>query len=568
MQRYSKLYTKTKKNSKEYDSVNATLLLKGMFVHQIMAGSYAYLPLGLRVLNKIESIVREEMNKIGTELYLTSLAPKELWAESGRLETIDVLMKTAPANEISKSKSTNEYILNCTHEDMLTWIMREFNTSYKDFPFALYQIQTKFRNEARAKSGVLRGREFRMKDLYSFHTSEEDLKKFYEVAKQAYVNVFNRLGLGDETVIALASGGDFTKEFSHEFQTRCEAGEDLIFFDKKSGVYYNREVAPSKAPDFKQDSEKKKREDVEGKGIIGVEELAKFLNIQVENTTKTILFEDENGKVIAAAVRGDYEIDEIKLKTITGAKELKLASAETVKKVTNAEVGYAGLLNLPEEVSVYMDNSMEGRVNFEMGANKTDFHSINVNFGDDLELPEKFYDFKVAKEGDINPETGEVYEVFKACEVGNIFPINTKFSEAFDYKFTDEDGQQKLVYMGSYGIGTTRAMGVIVEKFHDDKGIIWPESVAPYDVHLVTLNIEDSQVEDLIKQIEATGKEVLWDDRTEASAGEKFADADLIGIPTRIVLSKRSLEQGGVEIKKRNSSESKVVSIDELVNNL
>jgi prolyl-tRNA synthetase len=414
MQRYSKLFIKTKKGAKEFESINATLLQKAGFIYQEMAGVYTFLPLGFRVLTKIENIIREEMSKIGTELLMTSLSPKEIWEKTGRLDTIDVLMKTSGANEISKQKSTNEYILACTHEDMLTPIAQENNLSYKDFPFAFFQIQTKFRNEARAKSGLLRGREFRMKDLYSFHTSLEDLMRFYEESKAVYWTVYNRLGLGNDTVMALASGGDFTKNFSHEFQVRCEAGEDIIYLDRATGVSYNKEVAPEDAIDV--------------------------------------------------------------------------------------------------------------------------------------------------------TESNEKYEVFKACEVGNIFPLETKFTKAFNYNFTDETGKQSLVYMGSYGIGPSRLMGVLVEKFNDDRGIMWPASVAPYDVHLVTLGEgQNEKTLDLITQIETLGKEVLWDDRLDTSAGAKFADADLIGIPVRIALTDRSIQAGGVEVKMRNEKDAKVISIEELL---
>jgi len=567
MQRYSKLFGKPNKNAKQFESVNAYLLQKGAFINQTMAGVYTFLPLGLRVLNKIESIIREEMNKIGQEVLMPALAPKELWEQTGRLETVDVLMKTSGANERSKQKSTNEYILNCTHEDVVTPIAQQYTLSYKDLPFALYQIQTKYRNEARAKSGLLRGREFRMKDLYSFHASQEDLKRYYEESKAIYWNVFRRLGIADKTVMALASGGDFTPDFSHEFQIRCEAGEDTIFLDKKTGVAFNKEVTPSKASNSDYpDEELLEMAEVEGIDMIGVENLAKFLNIPVEKTTKTILFENEKGEVLAAAVRGDYEVHEEKLKKISGSQEIKLASGETVKRVTNAEIGYAGILNLPAEVKVFMDDSLAGRKNFECGANKTNFHSINVNFGRDIDLPEKFYDIKTAKQGDINPDSNEPYEVFQACEIGNIFPLNTKFSKAIHYTYTDENGEAKPVYMGSYGIGPSRVLGIITEVFHDDKGIIWPETVAPYDYHLVTLGDKlDDQALDLINKIEERGKEVLWDDRTDVTPGQKFADADLIGIPTRIILSERSLTQGGLEVKKRQDATGTILSSEEFL---
>lgn len=407
---YSKLFGKTTKRGKIYDSVNATYLINGGFIDQTMAGVYTFLPLGLRVLKKIEQIVREEMNKIGQEMLMPGLAPKQVWEDTGRLDKIDVLFKVIGANKHSRNKNNTEYILNCTQEDIVTPIAKRFSTSYKDFPFSLYHIQVKYRNEPRAKSGILRGREFRMKDLYSFHTSEKDLLDFYEnVAIPSYVKTFERLGLGDSTVIALASGGDFTDKYSHEFQTICETGEDTIYYDKKEGIYYNKEVV----------------KDPEAKG----------------------------------------------------------------------------------------------------------------------------------------------YQPLQAAEVGNIFPLNTKFSKALHYYYTDGNGDQKIVYMGSYGIGTTRVMGVIVEKYHDEKGIIWPIQLAPYHIHLIGLDLYETEIKNkicnLYKKLINKGYEVLFDDREDVRAGEKFTDADLIGIPIRLIISKRTEDQ--VEWKKRGEKESELISIDEVL---
>lgn len=558
--KYSKMFTKTNKNVGDIKSKNAKLLIQAGFIDQVMAGAYTFLPLGLRVLHKIENIVREEMDKIGLEVLMPAIVPKQLWETTGRLETIDVLMKTIPANKIAQAKNDAEYVLNCTHEDVVTPLAQKFNGSYKDFPFAVYQIQSKFRNEPRAKSGLLRCREFRMKDLYSFHTSEEDLKKYYEVAKQAYVKTFERLGLGESTLVVLASGGDFTKDFSHEFQTRCEAGEDIVFLVKSKNLAFNREIAPSQAPALDDSNEEiKDREDVLGKGIIGVAELAKYLKISVAKTTKTILFETPEGDVIAAAVRGEYEINEEKLCKIAGVSKLVLARPETVKRVTGADVGYAGILNLPSEVRIFMDESMKGRKNFECGANKTDYHSININFGRDIAEPEQFYDIKIAREGDRYPETGEEYEVFKAAEVGNIFPLGVKFTKAFNYQFIDETGKAQPIYMGSYGIGTSRVLGVMVEKFADDKGMVWPEQVAPFQVHLISMKGAEDYAQKVYDQLIEAGVEVLWDER-DISAGAKFADADLIGIPVRLVVSPRNGEK--VEWKRRNEEQSEVIELE------
>jgi prolyl-tRNA synthetase len=394
-----------------------------------------------------------------------------------------------------------------------------------------------------------------MKDLYSFHATKEDLMRFYEVAKKSYSEVFEELGLSKDTVIAVASGGDFTKDYSHEFQTKLESGEDLIFHSEGSEIYYNREVAPSKAP--VQNSTKiemKTMEAIEGVGVIGVDDLVKHLNVSANQSVKTLIYQTDTGEVIVAAVRGDYDVNEVKLKKLVDCNYISLASAEIVKQTTGAEIGYAGIVNLPTNIRVFIDEAIENMVNFECGANKTNYHNINVNWDRDLKKPENFYDIKVAKPGDLDPETGKVFETFKSSEVGNVFPLNVKFTEAFDFTYTDTDGSQKIIYMGSYGIGTSRIMGVLVEKFHDEKGIIWPENVAPFKYHLITDNSPEA-LEKASEFYSEIANDCLWDDRADATMGTKFADADLIGIPYRVVCTKRSLEKGGFEVKKRNSTD-------------
>jgi prolyl-tRNA synthetase len=564
--KFSQLHTRTIKEAREYDSVNATLLTQAGFIDQVMAGVYAFLPLGLRVLNKIETIVREEMDKIGTEISMPSLSPMTLWQQSGRLETIDVLMKTTGANEISKRKSTKEYILNATHEEIVTPIAKKFNASYKDFPFAFYQIQTKFRNEARAKSGLLRGREFRMKDLYSFHTSEEELMDYYQKAKEAYMAVYRRLGIGDDTYIVQASGGAFTDNYSHEFQVKCETGEDQVFLDPVSKVAFNQEIAPSRAPVFDQAGEQPQPlHKTLTKGITGMQALVEFLQVDPRRCVKTLIYQTSNGQLIAAAVRGDYDISDEKLRHATGATSLSLASETVVREATGAETGYAGLIGLPDSVKVFVDDSLQGIINFECGANETDYHFTNVNWGRDLPEPETYHDLKVVKPGDISPESNQPYEVFVGSEVGNIFPLGTKYSQAFDFTFADQNGKEQLVQMGCYGIGITRLMGVLVEKFHDEKGIIWPESVAPFRVHLISLRGAEAQAQQLYQNLAQQGVEVLWDER-EVSPGIKFADADLIGIPIRLVVSERT--SGQVEWKQRNSDTSELLSVEDTLSRL
>lgn len=556
----SKLFTKTQKNAPANEAArNAQLLIQAGFVHKEMAGVYAYLPLGLVVLEKIKQVVREEMDKIeGQEVMLTALQPRELWEKTDRWddEKVDNWFKTKLANG-------TELGVGLTHEEPVVDLLLEYVSSYKDLPLFIYQIQTKFRNELRAKSGLLRGREFTMKDMYSFALDQKQHDELYEQAAKAYKRVYERLGLGDITYRVKADGGIFTERFSDEFQTISPVGEDTLFKVPSTAEYFNEEVAPARAPAVNANKDEKPMEEVEGKGIIGVADLAKFLKIPVELTTKTMLYKTDDGKIIAAAVRGGYDVNEIKLRKVVGAKTLRLADEATVKRVTGAEVGYAGLINLADDVEIYVDESCANRTNFEMGSNKTDVHNINVNWGRDLPEPEKFYDIKVARKGDTHPETSEVYELARAVEVGNIFPLETKYSDALGLYYSDENGKQQPIVMGCYGIGVSRLMGVIAEHFADDNGLCWPDVVAPAKVHLISLGA-DEEADELYKKLEEQGIEVLYDDR-DARAGEKFADADLIGIPHRVVVSKKSLEAGGYEYKKRSENDSKIVTEAELL---
>ena len=567
--KFSQLYVKTKKNiDQEIDSANARYLEQGGFIDRVMAGVYTFLPLGIRVLQKIENIIRREMDKIGVEIFMPAIVPTDLWDITHRRQTVDVLFQVNGANPSSVKKNPATYILNSTHEEVITPLAKKYIQSYKDLPAAYYQIQTKFRNEARPKSGLLRAREFRMKDLYSFHVSEQDLLDYYHnVAKQAYIEIYKKLGIGDSTVIALASGGDFTKENSHEFQTICESGEDTLFYDAKQDIYYNKEIAPSRAPVVDWDVEAKPMEEIYGEHITGMDALVDFLKVPAEKCMKTVIYETDDMRVIAAGIRGCYEINELKLKQIVDCKSLQLASEETIKRVTGAEIGYAGVVNLADEVEVFIDDSLEDAVNFECGGNKTYYHNINVNWDVDVKKPAVFYDFKVAQRGDLNPQTGSVYDVFTASEVGNIFPLMKKFSEPHGLSFIDQIGVQQPVYMGCYGIGSSRVMGVIVEKYHDDKGIIWPKQVAPYTIHLLSIGKDETVIEHadaLYHQLLKHGIEVLYDDRL-ISPGQKLADADLIGIPLRILLSPRTLEKGDVEWKERSQQDAHPVPINEVV---
>lgn len=412
--RQSKLFTKTTKTTpKDEASINAQLLIKAGFINKLSAGIYTFLPLGWRVILKIENIIRQEMDKIGgQEIRMPALIPKENWECTKRWETFDALFKI-------QSGDQKEYGLGATQEEVVSPLLKNFIFSYKDLPVYVYQIQTKFRNELRAKSGLMRGREFLMKDLYSFHTTEEDLDKYYEIQKQAYHNIFARCGLKKFTYLTYASGGAFSK-YSHEFQTITNAGEDMIYICSKCRVAINKEIIQeqSKCP------------------------------------------ECDNG-------------------------------------------------NLEEK---------------------------------------------------------------KAVEIGNIFKLKTKFSEPFNLKYADQEGQLKPMIMGCYGIGLDRLMGTMVEKFHDNRGIIWPEEVSPFKAHLIEVQSSEfkvkSQAEEIYKKLLDAKIEVLYDDREEISAGEKFADADLIGIPYRLVVSKKTLEQNGVELKKRQSDNAELITMDKIISSI
>ena len=554
--RYSKLFPKTIKQVPSGATLAShKFLYQAGYIRESTAGRYYLLPLGIRVFHKIQNIIKEEMDLAGGQEMITPvLHPMALWAETNRNNSVGFELMSI------KDRSEMEFVLGGTAEEMLVDLVRKFQISYKDLPFNLYQFSTKFRDEMRARGGLLRVREFVMKDAYSFHATEDDFKKEYKNMEKTYSRIFDRMGL--KTHIVESDNGYIGGEYCHEFIVESEAGESKFLTDEQ-GYSAHEDVARFTPSKVKNDSEMLPMKDKEGVGIIGVEELAEFLKIPVEITTKTILFQTEKG-VIAAAVRGGYEINEAKLKKVAGVYQLELASAETVKKVTGAEVGYAGMLNLPSDVEQYFDLTTANRTNFEMGANKTNFHTINVNFGRDIPMPKEFYDFATAKEGDIGPN-GHPLIAKKGIEVGNIFQLGLHYSSKMkDAHFIDEKGEAKPYYMGCYGIGLGRTLATIVEVFNDDKGIIWPKAVSPYQVHLIGLDLEDTEikakVEDVYNRLQAAGVEVLYDDRN-LRAGEKFADADLVGISTRLVVSKKSGDK--VEVKRRDVKETEFMILED-----
>ncbi len=551
----SKFPFKTQKSSpKVSDNKSTSLLLQAWFIRQTMAWVYTYTTFWLKVLKKIEQIVREEMNNYSCfETLMPSLSPRELWDQTGRWDSIDVMFHVPAANN-------KEYWLNSTHEEIVTPLLGEFIKSYKDLPVCVYQIQNKFRNEKRAKSGLLRGREFIMKDAYSFHADNEEFEKYYEWMKQVYLNVFNRLWIWKDTFIVQADWWTFTDKYSHEFQVKLDIWEDIVFYDNTNWDCFNREVAPSKIPKSNtSEKELKDREDIEAIWVIWVEALTKALGVPAEKSTKTMMFEID-WRFVVASVRWDYDINTLKLQKMLWAKSIKLASEKLIKEKTWSEIGYAWIYNLPEWIEVYIDDSVEWLTNFETWTNKTGYHSINVNFWRDVIIPERFYDFKDAKKWDLNTKTWEVYDVFKACEVWNIFPLETKFSKAFWVTFLDENNITKTPLMWCYGIWVSRLMGVVAEYFMDDVWIAWPEKLSPFTHYIIV--IWEENIDKAIKisiLLSNNIDDIIIDDRNNVWFGQKMSDSELIWVPNTIIISPKTLEKWWYEVKQRWSWESQLV---------
>lgn len=564
--RYSKLFGKTRYSAPaDANSVNAKLLTQGGFIEKQAAGIYNFLPLGLRVLNKVNDIIRDEMNKIGgQEILMPTLHSREVWKETGRDQSMDtVLYRT-------KGVDDQEFVLGPSHEEIVTPLVKKFIRSYKDLPMAVYQIQTKFRNEPRAKSGMLRGREFGMKDLYSFHLTEKDLDDYYEKAKVAYMNVFKRCGL--DAYIIEASGGAFSDKFSHEFSILTPAGEDSIILCEKCGAAQNLEIAEGKYEDVSQYEKGKVKErelpmkEVPAKRGPSILEGVRLHGVPEWKILKTVVYEVENSGLVGICIKGDLNINDFKVEKYF-KKKVRTASPEILKKAGLIQ-GFISPVNMPSDVKISFigDHSIKNVKNFVTGANKKEIDIVNANIGRDFTVKD-FTDFVQVKGSFKCAKCGGNLEEMKAIEAGNIFKLGTKFSEAFGFTVTSQDQKQVPVIMGCYGIGNTRLVGTIVEACNDENGIIWPKNTAPYHVHLMHLGNDEEtskKADKLYKELTAEGVEVLYDDRNE-SAGVKLKDSDLIGLPLRLVVSKRTLEKSGVEWKERTKKESKNVDLKKVV---
>ncbi|MDD7796411.1 proline--tRNA ligase [Clostridium sp. 'White wine YQ'] len=533
------------------------LMLRAGLMRKMAAGIYNYMPLGLKVLRNIEQIVKEEMDNAGAQEFLASaMLPAELWQESGRWDAYGAEMFRL------KDRNARDFCLGPTHEEVFTDIARNEIKSYKQLPLTLYQIQTKYRDERRPRFGVMRSREFIMKDAYSFDKDQEGLDLSYDKMNAAYVKIFTRCGLDAKCVEA--DSGAIGGSNSAEFMVKSEVGEDDVVFCTACDYAANIEKAPS-TPEKEEATDLKEIEKVETPNVRTIDELIKFFNTTAKKFVKTLIY-NADGKIVAVMVRGDREVNETKVaNALGGVIELEMASAEDVVKATGAAIGFAGPIGIKVD-ELLVDNEVSNMYNFIVGANETGYHLSNVNYGRDFDG--KLGDYRNITEGEICPHCGAKITISRGTEVGHIFKLGTKYSESMNANFIDEKGESKPFIMGCYGIGVTRTMASIIEQHHDENGIIWPISVAPYQVSVIPVNIKDEAqmkvAEEIYNKLKSMHVEVIMDDRNER-AGVKFKDSDLIGIPMRITVGKK-ITDGQIEFKLRNSSDIEVINIDEVYN--
>ncbi|WP_238917799.1 proline--tRNA ligase [Clostridium sp. YIM B02555] len=532
------------------------LMLRAGMIRKMAAGVYNYMPLGLRVLKKIEDIVREEMNATGAQEFLASaMIPAELWQESGRWDAYGAEMFRL------KDRGERDFCLGPTHEEVFTDIARNEIKSYKQLPLNLYQIQTKYRDERRPRFGVMRSREFVMKDAYSFDKDQQGLDFVYDKMHDAYVKIFNRCGLDAKCVAA--DSGAIGGSNSAEFMVKSEVGEDDVVFCTECDYAANIEKASSPA-EKEEKQELMEIEKIATPNSRGIEEVSAFLNVSSIKTVKTLLYKVDE-KIIAVFVRGDREVNEVKVANAVDASgDMEMASHEEYINAAGCDIGFAGPVGIKADI-VLVDEEVKNMYNFISGANETGYHLKNVNYGRDFEGI--VGDFRKVVEGQKCPVCGGIVTIARGTEVGHIFKLGTKYSEAMNANFIDEDGKEKPFIMGCYGIGVTRTMASIIEQHHDENGIIWPLSVAPYHVSVIPVNIkEEEQVEvakNIYEDLVNMGIEVLLDDRNER-AGVKFKDSELMGIPMRVTVGKK-IGDGEIEFKLRNG-EMEVMKIKDVCN--
>ena len=538
--------------------VSHQLMLRAGLMRKAAAGIYSYMPMGYRAYRKVEAIVREEMDRAGAqELIMPAVLPAETYMASGRWE------KFGPEMFRLKDRGGRQFCLGPTHEEPFTEAVRDTIRSYRQLPVTLYQIQHKYRDEKRPRFGVVRSREFVMKDAYSFDVDEAGLDKSYLIMKDAYCKIFDRCNL--DYILVDADSGAMGGSGSQEFMVKSSVGEDAIAYCPACDYAANEEKAPCPKVEAPKDFEMLAMEKIETPHVKTIEELMEFMHSEPTAFAKTILY-NIDGKIVAVMVRGDREINETKLGNLFDATEMNLASFEEVERVTGAAVGFAGPVGLKEKVEVIADFEVTAMQNFIVGANETDYHFKNVNLGRDF-TPDRVVDIRCAVEGDPCPKCGKPMAMCRGIEVGHIFKLGTKYSDALHCIYLDKDGKENSMIMGCYGIGVSRTLAAIIEQHYDENGIIWPMAVAPYQVIVVPTTSQDEAVvkmaEEIHDALEKKGIEVLIDDREER-AGVKFKDADLIGFPIRITVGRKAAE-GKVEYKLRAGSEVLEMTADEAV---
>ena len=558
--RFSNLFGKTLKEiPSEADTLSHQLLLRSGMIQQVAAGVYSYLPLGWRVLRKIEQIIREEMdNAGGQELMLPTLQPFELWEKSGRYPAFGKTLFTVT------DRREHTLILGPTHEEVITDLVSRFVQSYRDLPLLLYQIQNKFRDEPRPRGGLLRVREFIMKDLYSFHTDETDLNKTYQKMIQAYKNVYTRCGL--PAVMVEADSGAIGGKESHEFMLIAETGEDGIVHCANCDYAANLEKAQSVKPKYESKASLS-IEEISTPNIKTIEEVANFVGVAPHQTLKAVFY-SADGELAFVVIRGDIEVNETKLRNLLKCAELRLATEAEVK-AAGLVAGAASPVGL-KGIKIIADDSITLGSNYVAGANKPDIHLKNVNYPRDFEIS-IMADIATARPDDGCPKCGGKLLSSLGIEVGHVFKLGTFLSEKLGASFLDQNGVSRTIIMGTYGIGLGRLLAAAIEQNHDEKGIIWPLSIAPYHVYLCPLRLENPDVAEAAEKIyqDLTNQniEVLYDDRDD-SPGVKFNDADLLGIPMRLTVSPRTLQSQSIELKWRKEKQAELLPLEKITSKI
>ena len=554
-----------KESPADAEVISHQLMLRAGMIRKVASGLYSWLPLGLRVFRKVENIVRQEMDKAGAmELLMPIVQPADLWEESGRWGQF------GPELLRIRDRHDREFCLGPTHEEVITHLVRNEISSYKQLPANFYQIQTKFRDERRPRFGVMRTREFCMKDAYSFHSSSESLQETYDLMYQTYSNIFERTGLVFRAV--LADTGSIGGSHSHEFHVLADCGEDAIVFSTESDFAANIEKAEAVLTDNQNTSASEQKQEVATPNAHSIDEVCKFLSVEPAQTVKTLIVsieDDEGNKSLQGlVVRGDHELNEVKTQKILGQDtELTFASEKQILDQLNCPVGSLGPVNLT--IPLIVDHSAATLTDFVCGANRDGYHLTGVNWGTDCTI-ETQADIRNVVAGDPSPDGKGILEIKRGIEVGHIFQLGTKYSEAMKATILNEQGKEQAMTMGCYGIGVSRIVAAAIEQNHDENGIIWPTAIAPFQIALVPINMHKSDTvkqacEDLYSELTSAGYDVLFMDEKKARLGSMLADIELIGIPHRLVIGDRGLDEGKIEYRDRTQSENQHIEVDQLM---